>query len=70
MSKKAKVEKEEAKKVIMWEFQVDVSDATFEKVVAQGLEWIKDDKEALFNYAANRILAEQYVKGKKASKKK
>ena len=70
MSKKEKVEKEEAKKVIMWEFQVDVSDATFEKVVAQGLEWIKDDKESLFKYAANRILVEQYGKGKKASKKK
>jgi hypothetical protein len=66
MSKKC----DDGRKVIMWEIEVQADQATFDKVIAMGLEWIKDDKSALFNYAANRILEEQLIKGKRASKKK
>lgn len=38
------------------EVEVDIDITTYNKLVKQGLKWIIDDEQALFEYAAVKIL--------------
>lgn len=54
------------RKIQMVELDIDCSPHVIDEVTAYGMTLIKDDKEALFNYAFNAALKE-YLKDKKAS---
>jgi len=53
-----KMNEENEKIVEMVEFPIDMSEEEAEALCEKGLEWIKEDKEALINYAVNHILQE------------
>jgi len=62
MNKRGSMKKNEVKKIkkiTMYDVEIDLPDVEVEKVVALGRQWIQDDKEALFRYAALKILREQ-----------
>jgi len=46
------------KNVEMVDFEIDMSEEEREALSRIGLEWIKEDKNALINYAVNHILRE------------
>jgi len=50
----------------MIELDIDCAPHVIDDLVAYGMNLIKDDKEALFNYAFNAALKE-YLQDKKAS---
>jgi len=54
------------RKINMIELDIDCAPHVIDELVAYGMNLIKDDKEALFNYAFNAALKE-YLKDKKAS---
>jgi len=54
------------RKINMVELDIDCAPHVIDGLVAYGMNLIKDDKEALFNYAFNAALKE-YIKDKKAS---
>ena len=54
------------RKIDMVELDIDCSPRVIDELAAYGMNLIKDDKEALFNYAFSAALKE-YLKDKKAS---
>jgi len=52
-------DQEDGRPVTMWEIEVDLDDRTLCFLREKGLEWIREDQDALVSYAANRVLREQ-----------
>ena len=50
------------KTVTMVDIEVEMTQETYDKLVKLGLKWVKEDKTALVNYAANKILKEAIEK--------
>ena len=48
----------EEKKVEMVDFEIEMSEEERKNLSKLGLEWIKNDENALINYAVNHILRE------------
>ncbi|MFC1454138.1 hypothetical protein ACFLQL_03060 [Verrucomicrobiota bacterium] len=49
--------KEKERKIIMYEFDLELSDKEINKLVVYGKKNIVKDRQALINWAANKLLA-------------
>jgi len=58
------------KKVTSYQYDVEFEDREADLLAKRGLELICGDKEALINYAFNRILREQLSKNKSPVRRK
>ena len=60
---------EKERKVIMYEFDLELSDKEIDKLVAYGKKNIVNDKQALVNWACNKLLLD-FIKSKEHNESK